>query len=204
VSMRAQLIEAATTLFGQKGYDGTSLQQVSDAVGIRKPSLLYHFHSKDELREAVMASILDHWKDTVPQILLAATTGERRFEAATEHVIDFFEAAPARAQFFLREALDRPLEMRKKLVKALAPWIAMAAEFIKKGRKEGVVHSDVDAESYILHLVQLIVTSMALEDAGQALLGEGGTDRIRMRSELVRLTHRALFTEKPTQRKTDD
>ena len=61
--MRIQLIDAATKLFGEKGYDGTSLQQVSDTVGIRKPSLLYHFHSKEDLREAVMASILDHWKE---------------------------------------------------------------------------------------------------------------------------------------------
>jgi TetR/AcrR family transcriptional regulator len=204
VSMRIQLIDAATKLFGEKGYDGTSLQQVSDTVGIRKPSLLYHFHSKEDLREAVMASILDHWKDTVPQILLAATTGEHRFEAATEHVIEFFESVPARAQFFLREALDRPMAMRKKLVRALAPWIAMAADFIDKGRKEGVVHSDVDAESYILHLIQLIVSSVALEEAGQALLSDGGTDRVRMRKELVRLTHRALFTEYPTKRIADD
>ena len=40
MDVRAKILTAATRLFAQKGVDGTSLQEISDAVGVRTPSLL--------------------------------------------------------------------------------------------------------------------------------------------------------------------
>ena len=193
--MREQLIAAATRLFGVGGFGGTSLQSVADAVGIRKASLLYHFGSKEELRTAVMTSILGHWKDTLPQILLAATTGERRFEAATEHAIDFFEKDPSRARFLLREGIDRPAEVRALLADLLKPWIDMAAGFIRQGIKEGSVYEDVDPEAYIIQIIHLVVGGVASREAMGGLVSENQDTRARMRAELLRLTRAGLFKE---------
>jgi AcrR family transcriptional regulator len=74
MEVRAQILTQATRLFAKLGYDGTSVQQIADAVGIRKPSLLYHFKSKDELRENVLAEMLAHWNAVLPGLLLKAST----------------------------------------------------------------------------------------------------------------------------------
>ena len=58
--------------FARDGVDGTSLQVVADAVGIRKPSLLHHFPSKTALRDAVLDELLAHWKDDLPRAMAAA------------------------------------------------------------------------------------------------------------------------------------
>ncbi|RXI96226.1 TetR/AcrR family transcriptional regulator [Anaerobacillus alkaliphilus] len=48
--MSSHLIkEAALTLFAEKGYEGTSLAQIADEVGLKKQSLYSHFKSKDDL-----------------------------------------------------------------------------------------------------------------------------------------------------------
>ncbi|TYS75203.1 TetR/AcrR family transcriptional regulator [Rossellomorea aquimaris] len=45
-----QLIkDVALDLFGQKGYEDTSLTEIANAVGIKKPSIYNHFRSKEDI-----------------------------------------------------------------------------------------------------------------------------------------------------------
>lgn len=193
--MNERLIAAACRLFGMRGYGGTSVQAVADAVGIRKASLLYHYPSKPALRDAVMDHILGRWKDTLPQILLAATTGGDRLESALGHVMDFFEASPDRAQFLLRESIERPEAMSEHLRAVLLPWISMAAGFIRQGIRDGTVYEDIDPETYILQLIHLIVGGAATGRSMGILAEESRTGSGRMRQEVLRLARAGLFKD---------
>ncbi|WP_054373375.1 TetR/AcrR family transcriptional regulator [Rhodococcus rhodochrous] len=51
----AEVLDAAIELIRQKGIDGTSLQDIADAVGIKKGSLNTYFSSKEELVELIQA-----------------------------------------------------------------------------------------------------------------------------------------------------
>jgi AcrR family transcriptional regulator len=45
-----QLIkDVALELFGQKGYEDTSLTEIANSVGIKKPSIYNHFRSKEDI-----------------------------------------------------------------------------------------------------------------------------------------------------------
>src|SRR5690606_15695429 len=50
----ARILDAAEALFAERGYAGTTLRDVADAVGLRIPSLYNHFPSKDALYAAVL------------------------------------------------------------------------------------------------------------------------------------------------------
>jgi AcrR family transcriptional regulator len=56
---RGQLIEVATGLFAERGYEDTSIEAVLAAAGVSRGALYYHFAGKDALFEAVMASVQD-------------------------------------------------------------------------------------------------------------------------------------------------
>ncbi len=53
-----QVAEAAAKLFREKGYHGTSMQDIADAVGIHKGSLYPHIRSKDALLYQVINGAL--------------------------------------------------------------------------------------------------------------------------------------------------
>lgn len=65
---RARILDSALDLFGTKGVDGASLDDIAAAVGVRKQSLLYWFPSKSELVDAV----LDHAADELIAVIDAA------------------------------------------------------------------------------------------------------------------------------------
>ena len=46
---RETILDAAQRLFGERGYDATSLRQIADAVGTTKAAVYYHFPAKEHL-----------------------------------------------------------------------------------------------------------------------------------------------------------
>ena len=56
---RGQLIEVATRLFAEHGYEGTSIEAVLSAAGVSRGALYHHFAGKEALFEAVVAAVSD-------------------------------------------------------------------------------------------------------------------------------------------------
>jgi len=54
-STAGRILDAAEVCFARRGYDGTTLREVAEIVGIRIPSLYNHFDSKQSLYTAVLA-----------------------------------------------------------------------------------------------------------------------------------------------------
>jgi TetR/AcrR family transcriptional regulator len=196
----AQILAHAQRLFAARGFVGASLRDIAKAVGIRKPSLLYHFPSKDELRQGVLEKMLAHWNETVPRLLRAATSGHEQFDALARETVDFFLQDPDRARLLLREMLDRPEEMMALAQLHVQPWARIVSDYIRKGQAQGRVHQDIDPEAYVATMINLVVCGVALRDTLSAL-GPAPTaeDRERMRqrytAELMRVARSSLFID---------
>jgi AcrR family transcriptional regulator len=51
---KEKIFDASIDLFAQKGFDAVSMQEIADAVGIKKASMYYHFSSKDQILEKIL------------------------------------------------------------------------------------------------------------------------------------------------------
>ena len=47
--LRKLITETAAEMFGHNGYHAVTVEQIANALGISKPSIYYHFSSKDEI-----------------------------------------------------------------------------------------------------------------------------------------------------------
>ena len=54
---RGQLIDVATRLFAEHGYEGTSIEAVLAAAGVSRGALYHHFAGKEALFEAVVSAV---------------------------------------------------------------------------------------------------------------------------------------------------
>jgi TetR/AcrR family transcriptional regulator len=165
-----QIVKQATRLFAARGFFGASLRDIAKAVGIRKPSLLYHFPSKDELRQSVLEQMLARWNEAVPKLLRAATSGHEQFDAILQETIKFFCADPDRARLLLRELLDRPAEMAPLIEEHVEPWARIVSDYIRKGQDQGRVRKDVDPEAYIMSVINLVLCGIAIHGLTNQLL----------------------------------
>ena len=52
--MMSEILEQAMQLFAERGYEGTTLQDVADAVGLSRPNLYNYVRSKEELLVAMV------------------------------------------------------------------------------------------------------------------------------------------------------
>jgi AcrR family transcriptional regulator len=90
---RTRILQTALELFSERGFDGTTLQQIADRLGFTKAALYYHFRSKDDLLQALLTPAMTGMKE-----LLDAHDG--------------LPNTPAQRRRFIEEYLDYLLRHR--------------------------------------------------------------------------------------------
>ena len=78
---RERIIEEALNLFSRKGYQGTSVKNIAEAVGIRDSSLYKHFRSKEEIFSTIVEE-MSRRMEKMSQAL--GLPGEKHMEAAAK------------------------------------------------------------------------------------------------------------------------
>ena len=94
---RERILDAALSSFGTIGYDGTSLDDLANGLGIRKQTILYHFVSK----RGLLGAVVDRSAADLNAALLEVLDGE-----ATD-----WERVEALVRSVFRVALEQPLLM---------------------------------------------------------------------------------------------
>jgi AcrR family transcriptional regulator len=71
-----EILEAAERIFGERGYQGTSMDDVAAEVGVSKPLIYQYFGSKDGLFLACLARLRVQLLETVSDAVMAAADAE--------------------------------------------------------------------------------------------------------------------------------
>lgn len=146
---RDDLVRAAARLFSERGYHGTSMQQLADALGLLRGSLYAHIGSKEDLLFDVVDEGAERFLARGRAALDAATAAERLRRFLVVHVETAIEHLDA-GTVFLNEWRYLS-DARRAIVQAKRDeYEAMLTSIIETGIASGEFRADADVRFAVL------------------------------------------------------
>jgi TetR/AcrR family transcriptional regulator len=103
---RRAILESAEAVFADLGFAAARLEDVAQAVGIRRASLVYYYRSKQELYDAVEAEIFASLQHETIARLEGRDDPWDRIVGIIDCWLDFMVSRPTAARILLRNIAD--------------------------------------------------------------------------------------------------
>lgn len=136
-STRDLILDEALHCFAERGYEGTSLNDIAAGVGIRRPSLLHHFVSKEVLYGDVFERLLSEWLERLDTAIASPQAGWAKAELVLRAGFDLFADTPDYVRIMRREALDGGIHLGIDLSATLRPLFDKACDYFDEQMDQG-------------------------------------------------------------------
>ena len=103
MSTKEKILDAALTLFAENGYDGTTVEQIANIVGIKAPSLYKHYKSKEDILNALIDSAEERY-----EVMFGS---EKNIGKVPESREEFIKVTMERISFTMRDPIIRKTRM---------------------------------------------------------------------------------------------
>ena len=107
MTTRDKILNEALTLFAENGYDGTSVEEIAEKVGIKAPSLYNHFKGKEDILNALIDITEARYEEFFGS--------DRHIGKLPKSKEEFIQTAIQRVSFTMNDPMIR--KMRKFLVR---------------------------------------------------------------------------------------
>ena len=194
---RDRVLQVAQVLFAERGYRGTSLRDIAKRIGIKAPSLLHHFPSKQLLYLAVLDKMFESLEDAANAIAWGRENRQERMRQAVGNAIDFIAMHPDFVRIMWKEMADESGIGRQVLKRRLPPLFSTAVNFIFRGQRDGEFRPEVDPLHFMWSLNSITIgyfttAAMLRRLWGMNLLEPAMIER--RKREVIDMVERTLFT----------
>lgn len=170
-----EILNRAIDVFGEVGYAGARIDEIARRVGIRRPSVLYHFPDKQSLYAAAISDVV---RDIVGRVLAVEDGAGERLESIADVWVDFVIARPSAARILLRQMIDvDPIPILN--VEAPIRDLLAAIQWAIDERMDVLSEKTLDAKEFMLILSS---TSLVWVASRSAIEGTFGLDTLSPQS----------------------
>lgn len=128
---RKGILDTAAALFAQKGYLGTTMNEVAQACGITKPTLYHYYRDKDDLLVNIADGHVSALVDLTRAVEREHEPGAQRLHALVHRFLSEYASARDKhrvltedVKYLQQDDLARVLDKERLVVKAFADAIA--------------------------------------------------------------------------------
>lgn len=193
MSTRATILDVALDLFGTRGFDAVSLDEIAREVGVRKQTVLYWFPSKDDLLDAVLDQVAGELVVVIDAAVRSAPADDPldRIDAVVRAVFRPAVRRPAMLGV-VRELSRLPGAQVDRLRARLQPMVERCVEYFDQQMDKGALRRADPA--LVLAMAYATVTGVATEPEVLRAVGWQPTTRHlrRLRDELRAFLRAAL------------
>ena len=148
-STRELILDEAVVCFATIGYEGTSLNDIAAGVGIRRPSLLHHFPSKEALYGEVFERLMSDWFRRLDGAVASDEHGWAKVELVLRAGFTYFADNPQYVRLVRREAIDGGAHLGMDLAAVLRPMFEHAVAYFRREMAAGTFRPQ-DAEQLVI------------------------------------------------------
>lgn len=128
-----EILPAAERAFGARGFDGTRLADIAASAGISRPSLLYHYPSKEALYAAVVRWAFGDLAARLAGVLSAPRSSEAALVSVVEAFRSFLGERPSLSRLLVRELMNDRGPGRAVLVAEIVPLLDLVEAGLSSG-----------------------------------------------------------------------
>jgi AcrR family transcriptional regulator len=157
-----RLLEAAESLFAQKGFYGASIRDIAQCLSIAKSSLLHHYPSKEKLYGEVLNKIALEMTEEVRRIRQSVDDEQEQLRQFIRLLWENSQNKPNRENIIIREMLDNPKRADKVKKWFFVDYLNELTGIIRSGQARGIF-KPVVPEVFIFQLLgahRYVVISM--------------------------------------------
>jgi AcrR family transcriptional regulator len=151
-----KIVEAAKTVFSQKGLNGARMQEIADEAGINKALLHYYFRSKDKLFETIMGHVASKFFPEIISQMKVDIPLESKIKSFSEGYITFIQNNSYLPNFVINLLNQNP----EKLVELARLDVLVAKLELQKqidSEADAGLIKRVDAKHLLLSILSLCV-----------------------------------------------
>jgi AcrR family transcriptional regulator len=150
---RAQFIESAIDLFGQRGYHVTTIRDIAQAAGVSIGLIYQYVEDKEDILFLALMQVLDQYIQEIPPVLAESTNPVEKIDAAVRAYIHIIDKNVNATVLAYRETKSLRKERRAIIQQKELESNALITECIAQCIKDGTMKSDLDVEMLTYQIV---------------------------------------------------
>jgi AcrR family transcriptional regulator len=138
---RDEILEAAASIFSERGYYAASMQDIADAVHLQKSSIYHHFSGKQEILLALLNAGLDLLIHEMEQVVSKSIPPEEKIRLAIESYLQTMIKYQDLSAVLLLEYRSLDPALRKNHILRRDYFESLWRKLIEDGKRIGVFNS---------------------------------------------------------------
>jgi AcrR family transcriptional regulator len=141
-----RLLSAALELFAERGFEGTSVQDVVSVAGVTKGAMYHYFASKEDLLYEIYGRVLRMQMERLEKVVAQEGPVEERLHAVCVDVVTTTTENLPSTIIFFRSIHQLSEEKQKKVRAERRRYHETVRDLIVEGQQDGTFRTDVSAD----------------------------------------------------------